>query len=611
MGSGDRPSAAPRRPEPGSSVDIQPVASLPPLYAPTEARGLVERVRRAARGPRERRLFLAILRQAREDALEIEALYDALPGVLAGDGSAIESFRTVLDGALARDVSAPTGWWQLPGDGRLIPNPEGPWGAPCDPGFFLNPLSIHRVTLGIDRVAGSDPALYERYIDTLAGLWARTGWLDHLYRQSTAGKGQRRGAGLAASLRLIARDIERGHPSLIADDAARWVPGLPGQDPGRLPELPPSGPHGPPGGLPGPDDGPGSPWPGPDDGPPLPWPPPGGGPGLPPGIPPGRPPGGLPRGFPGGWPHVFPKDPCAFTRDWCRRAVMAGARALKPIGLPESTRADTITGLSPSWGCEGETITILGSNFGSTQPANVIVLIGALPAEVVSWSPTAIVIRIPAGATAGCIGFRNEQVETTRRSEYNHRQLQLGALVDSLGCLGVYGTWQEVPYVASTVPCTAFNYFQGTVPIIDGFEVDGATELVIAPGASFTLSWKVRNANGAHVRRTSADGPVLDVAEGTPAADIRGKPDAGTVHGRSARGRRVPADGVESLQRRIPDGADGDDPAAPAAPGQDPGPGSHPGNPALQPDQPGPEQHRAAGRAEGHSGPGLRRLGAD
>ena len=204
----------------------------------------MERVRRAARGPRERRLFLAILRQAREDALEIEALYDALPGVLAGDGSAIESFRTVLDGALARDVSAPTGWWQLPGDGRLIPNPEGPWGAPCDPGFFLNPLSIHRVTLGIDQW----PAAIPLSTSGTSIRWPGCGRGPDGWTTSTASRRPARASGVVqawlASLRLIARDIERGHPSLIADDAARWVPGLPGQDPGRLPELPPSGPHG-------------------------------------------------------------------------------------------------------------------------------------------------------------------------------------------------------------------------------------------------------------------------------------------------------------------------------------------------------------------------------
>ena len=308
MGTGDRPSAAPHRPEPGTSADINPVASLPPLYAPTEARALVERVRRAARDPRERRLFLAILRQAREDALEIEALYDALPGVLAGDGSAIESFRTVLDGALARDVSAPTGWSRPSRRRRLIPNPEGPWGAPCDPGLLLNPLSIHRVTLGIDRVAGSDPALYERYIDTLAGLWARTGWLDHLPPVD----GRPRPATRCRPGCLVAADRSRyraGSPLAHRGRRGEVVARSPWTDPGRLPELPPSGPHGPPGGLPGPDDGPGGPWPGPDDGPPLPWPPPGGGPGLPTRTPTRRTSGGSAARIPGRVAVRVPEGP--------------------------------------------------------------------------------------------------------------------------------------------------------------------------------------------------------------------------------------------------------------------------------------------------------------
>lgn len=507
----DDPSVAP--PGHGAGVVPAPGAALPPLYTAAEARRLAERVQRAARDRRERRLFAAILRQAREDALEIEALYDALPGVLAGDAAALETFGAILEGALARGVAVPEGWWDPGGAGGLIPHPEGPWGPPCDPGFFLNPMAIHRITLGIGVFSGGDPVRYERDIHTLAGLWLQTGWLDHLYRQAIAPRALSQGDPLGVALRLIGRDVERRAPGVIAGDAARWPEAPPG--PGGAgrdwPEVPPVP------GEPG-RDWPGEvpPWPGPDDGPPLPWPPGGTGPGLPPGGP-GEPPGGLPPGFPGGWPSVFPRDPCAFTREWCRRAVMAGARALGPGGLPDSTRSDNITGLSPNWGCEDETITIQGSGFGLSQPPQLTVLIGSVPAPVVSWSPTAVVVRIPPGATAGCVGFRDEQVEAARRSQFNHRQIQLGALVASLGCLGIHGAWQEVPYVPSTVRCTGLNYFQGTVPIVDSFEADGVEDLVVEPGASFTLAWQVRHAAGVRVRRTSAAGPALDTMQATSA----------------------------------------------------------------------------------------------
>ena len=366
----------------------------PPVFVPDQVRFLVDSARRVARGPREARLFAAILRRAHDEVLELEMLYADLPGVLAGDHAATERFRGILRG-LGVGMPQP-----LPAAGAgaaLLPFMPIPDHLPCGPGFMVRPDVIFHLTLGIDRVAHGDAAVYEHYVDALDALWRRTAVLDRLHRDALEGETAGGRVRLAETLRVIARDLEGlgwglapeepGGPRLPPAGGG-FPPGEPGFPPGE-PGLP-GGPGLPPG-TPGypPPDGPG--WPGPDDGPGIPglpgggWPPggpPGGGPGLPPG---GWPPGGAPGGLP---------DLCDFI-DLCRRLVRAGARGLRPRPLPTSTWADTITQLSPAIVCEGELLTIHGK-FTATQPPGVSVIIGNRAVTVVSWSASAIVIRIPA-----------------------------------------------------------------------------------------------------------------------------------------------------------------------------------------------------------------------
>src|SRR6185437_9647802 len=60
----------------------------------------------------------------------------------------------------------------------------------------------------------------------------------------------------------------------------------------------------------------------------------------------------------------------------------------------------TIANLSPSQGLIGTPVTITGTNFGSSQGSSTVTFNGttAVPS---SWSPTSIVVPVPAGATTG------------------------------------------------------------------------------------------------------------------------------------------------------------------------------------------------------------------
>ena len=62
--------------------------------------------------------------------------------------------------------------------------------------------------------------------------------------------------------------------------------------------------------------------------------------------------------------------------------------------------APTITGISPVSGMLGASVTISGTNFGSSQGTSTVTL-NSLTCSVANWSATSITVAVPAGATSG------------------------------------------------------------------------------------------------------------------------------------------------------------------------------------------------------------------
>jgi hypothetical protein len=60
----------------------------------------------------------------------------------------------------------------------------------------------------------------------------------------------------------------------------------------------------------------------------------------------------------------------------------------------------SLTGLSPTTGPVGTSVTITGTNFGATQGTSTVKFNGTT-ATPTSWSATSIVAPVPAGATTG------------------------------------------------------------------------------------------------------------------------------------------------------------------------------------------------------------------
>ena len=445
---------------------------------------LAARVDAAAADARERHRFRSLLREAYEEVRELEALDRHLPGTLKGTHAAQEGFVAALgQGALPPGVnSGPSTPPSVRGFGfgEFTPFP-GAMFAPCAPYALVRPDKLFGLAWGVTTLAGPDAQIFDRSMTALLRTWERSHSLDHLY-------------GLAL------RSVDRSGADPLAEELRRRSSGRQFPPMGHTPGEPgwPGGPDDPPGGTfpagPGLPGGLGGSWPPPVD-PPL------DGPGFP----------------PVGGGELVP-DWCEFQRDLCRRMIEAAARGLRPGSLPVSVSSVGITGLLPNPACAGELMTIHGT-FGATQPPDIEVLIGTQVVPVVSWSATAVVVRIPAGTRSGYVGFRDKKVEGARAAQFQDYQNAQGAIVEGLACLGTFVAWEPVIYQSSTPPATGTNFFQGTVPEIDAFTTNGVDELVVEPGTVFTLAWTVRNAITIRIHRTGSAGPALDVTN--PAGNTR------------------------------------------------------------------------------------------
>jgi hypothetical protein len=99
-----------------------------------------------------------------------------------------------------------------------------------------------------------------------------------------------------------------------------------------------------------------------------------------------------------------------FIKRNCFAGVVGAVLELgKYAGSAGTSDATGISSLSPTSVCPGTKLTISGSGFGATQPANTKVYVpsggGCREATVTRWSDTAIDVTLPADVSAGCVGF--------------------------------------------------------------------------------------------------------------------------------------------------------------------------------------------------------------
>ena len=81
--------------------------------------------------------------------------------------------------------------------------------------------------------------------------------------------------------------------------------------------------------------------------------------------------------------------------------VTVGGEASTGVSFTVTATAPSITNLAPTSGAVGTSVTITGTNFGSSRGTSTVTFNGTGVSTYTSWSDTRIVVEVPAGATSG------------------------------------------------------------------------------------------------------------------------------------------------------------------------------------------------------------------
>lgn len=216
---------------------------------------------------------------------------------------------------------------------------------------------------------------------------------------------------------------------------------------------------------------------------------------------------------------------------------------------PPRVSTAEISSLTPSRGCPGGEVALVGAGFGAADPLVVVYFTGAnggpIPARAVdgTWTDAGVTVVVPDGVASGPVGLLHFQTGGPQGGDPMGATLDVIAEVRS--CLGAAGTFigrnlerAAVGLFAGgpglpDIPGSAGdpNWFVGGRPIVHSFTIDvgaGAAAVATAavgPGAALTLRWEVENADsvmiapirGAAGDRTQLPSPteVLDPVSGS------------------------------------------------------------------------------------------------
>ena len=315
----------------------------------------------------------------------------------------------------------------------------------------------------------------------------------------------------AAQAGMLAWLTDLPTPVPVMQTMMGGVPGLPGLPGGGLPGLPGGGLPGlPGGGLPG-----------------------GGLPGLPkgPGTPVDEWIAALLKKFrkpkfwdPTIWDHKYPWwrdqpnwiDPATTKFIAC---LMEARRILNALdeppprapAPPQSAVWNTgITRVTVSGPCAGETITIAGTGFGVTQPANTVLLLptldGCRVGAPTSWTNTRITAILAARVASGPVGFGDKAYIDA----YNAWVARMNQLVQQLNQLSCRPVKRDLvlPF-GMCPPSSAINTITAGVAEIVAFTANDEDATVLDNGEALTLRWTVRNAGTVTITRDTAGAPAF------------------------------------------------------------------------------------------------------
>ena len=202
-------------------------------------------------------------------------------------------------------------------------------------------------------------------------------------------------------------------------------------------------------------------------------------------------------------------------------------------GASPRSHANGITRLTPAAGCSGHIVTIEGSGFGASRPADTTIYFptksGSCAAASIArlgWSDTAIRAVVPPDVGTGCVGF----VVQSAGGEATLAQAVATFVGDVTNCLGplaaepIRATYDNVRASAFKVPCPPclpgnVNRFTGGAPLITSFlghragtRAAGASPVAdLQPGDMLELSWNTANATQVQIRTVAINGQVHEL----------------------------------------------------------------------------------------------------
>lgn len=196
-----------------------------------------------------------------------------------------------------------------------------------------------------------------------------------------------------------------------------------------------------------------------------------------------------------------------------RRILRALEEPPPPAPQPPPRAAVWSTGITDvrlTGPCAGETITIRGTGFGATQPADTVLLLptlyGCRAVVPTSWTDTAITAVLPARVASGPVGFGDKPYIDA----YNAWVGRMNALVKQLKGLRCHPTTRELVAPFGTCPPgTRINTIKAGVAEIVSFTANDEAVTVLEDAEHLTLRWTIRNASSVTITRDTPGAPSL------------------------------------------------------------------------------------------------------
>jgi hypothetical protein len=172
----------------------------------------------------------------------------------------------------------------------------------------------------------------------------------------------------------------------------------------------------------------------------------------------------------------------------------------------------SITSFSPTWGPVGTTVTVTGTNFGSTQGSSTITF-NSTTGTPSSWANTKIVVPVPTGATSGYVHVTESSLNSNYQYFYVGSAPTLTSISPTSGPAGLYvtltgtnfGTGGSVSFNGTT---TSYYSQNGTSTVVavpagattgnvtitpTGIVASNAVTFTVTPGPGITY---INSANG-------------------------------------------------------------------------------------------------------------------